>query len=190
MQGWKKACLCELASKNRAGEEKMLVDRLPVAVKGRPLLLGKDLDLKVQAYIASLREAGGVVNTAIVIAAATGIVRQHNCNLLAVNGGQIVLIKHWAQYMLQRMGYVKRKATSKAKFTVENLQTLKQQCLLDIKGIVEMEEIPQELILNSDQTAIHYVPISSWTMAKKVVKSFQLLVLTISDRLLLYLLQQ
>ena len=92
----------------------MLVDRLPVAVKGRALLLGKDLDLKVQAYIASLREAGGVVNTAIVIAAATGIVRRHNSNLLAANGGHIVLTKHWAHYMLQRMVYVKRKATSKA----------------------------------------------------------------------------
>ena len=47
VRGWKKAYLCELASKNRAGDKKMLVDRLPVAVKGRPLLLGKDLDLKV-----------------------------------------------------------------------------------------------------------------------------------------------
>ena len=127
----------------------MLVDHLAVAVKGRPLLLGKDLDFKkVQVYIASLREARGVVNTAIVIAAATGIVRRHNSNLLATNGGDIVLTKHWARYMLQRMGYVKRKATNKAKVMVENLQTLEQQYLLNIKGIVEMEGIPQELILN------------------------------------------
>ena len=28
----------------------MLVDRLPVAVKGRPLLLGKDLDLKGRGH--------------------------------------------------------------------------------------------------------------------------------------------
>ena len=75
MQGWKKAYLCELAAKKRAGDEKMSVNRLPMAVKGRPLLLGKDLDHQIQAYIAYLREAGDVVNTAIVIAAATGIVR-------------------------------------------------------------------------------------------------------------------
>ena len=93
-RGWK-VYLCELASKNRAGDEKMLVDHLPVVVKGWPLLLGKDIDLEVQAYIASLCEARGVVNTAIVIAAATGIIRQHNSNLLAANGGHIV-----AQYML------------------------------------------------------------------------------------------
>ena len=80
---WKKVYLCELATKKRAGDEKISVDRLPVAVKGRPLLLGKDLDHQVQAYIASLREAGGVVNMAIVIAAATGIVRRNDSNLLA-----------------------------------------------------------------------------------------------------------
>ena len=57
------------------------------------------------------------------------------------------------------MGYVKRKATSKAKVTVEDLASLKRQYLLDIRGIVEMEEIPQDLILNWDQTAVNYVPV-------------------------------
>ena len=65
------------------------------------------------------------------------------------------------------MGYVKRKATSKAKDNVEDLASLKRQYLLDIRGIVEMEEIPQDLILNWDQTAVNYVPVSNWTMAKE-----------------------
>ena len=43
----------------------------------------------------------------ISIAAAMGIVRRHDSNLLAVNGGHIILTKHWAQYLLQRMGYIK-----------------------------------------------------------------------------------
>ena len=49
---------------------------------------------------------------------------------------------------------------------MENLQGLNHQYLLDIKGIVEVEEISQKLILNWDQTAIHYVPVSSQMMAK------------------------
>ena len=73
----------------------MLVDCLPVAVQGRPLLLSKDLDHQVQEYIASLGEAGGVVNTALVIAAATEIVRWYISNFLATNGRHIVLTKHW-----------------------------------------------------------------------------------------------
>ena len=57
---------------------------------------------------------------------------------------------------------------------MENLQALKQQYLQDIKGIVEMEEIPQELILNWDKTTIHYVPVSSWTMAKEGCKKISI----------------
>ena len=105
----------------------------------------------------ALCDAGGVVNTSIAIAAANGIVRRHDSNLLAVNGGHILLTKHWAQYLMKRMGYVKRKATTKAKVTVENLAALKEQFLLDIRGLVEMEEIPPDLILNLDQTAVNYV---------------------------------
>ena len=30
-----------------------------------------------------------------------------------------------------------------------------------------MEDIPEELIINWDHTALHYVPVSSWTMEKK-----------------------
>ena len=85
----------ELANKNSAGGKKMLVEHLPVAVKGRPLLLSKDLVHQVQEYIASLCEAGGVVNIALVIASPTGIVRWYSSNVLATNGRHIVLTKHW-----------------------------------------------------------------------------------------------
>jgi len=115
-----------------------------------------------------VRYIGGVVNTSIAIRAATGIIRKHESNLLAVNGGYIVLTKPWAQYLLERMGYMKRKATSTAKVTVDDLASLKKQFLLDIRGIVEMEEIPQDLILNWDQTLVNYTLISNWKMAKEV----------------------
>ena len=41
--------------------------------QGRPLLLGQALDESVQDYVTSMRTVGGVVNTAIVMAAAEGI---------------------------------------------------------------------------------------------------------------------
>ena len=66
---------------------------------------------------------------------------------------------------MQRMGYVKRKATTKAKITVESLALLKEEFLLDIRGLVEMEEILADLILNWDQTAVNYASVSNWTMA-------------------------
>ena len=50
--------------------------------------------------------------------------------------------------------------------TVEDFDEVKDQMLADIKCIVEMEEIPPDLIINWDQTAINYVPRSHWTMDK------------------------
>ena len=49
---------------------------------------------------------------------------------------------------MQRMEHVKRKASTKANITVESLAVLKEEFLLDIRGFVEMEEIPVDLILN------------------------------------------
>jgi len=89
VRGWKAAYLKEVCIQVKAGKE-VLVKKLPEIPKGRPLLLGQELDRKVQEHLNSLREAGGVVNTSIAIAAATGIIRRHDSNLLAVNDGYIV----------------------------------------------------------------------------------------------------
>ena len=33
-----------------------------------------------------------------------------------------------------------------------------------------MEEVPSDLIINWDQTSVHYIPISQWTMEKQGTK--------------------
>jgi hypothetical protein len=53
-----------------------------------------------------------------------------------------------------------------------------------------MEDIPQQLIINWDQTGIHYVPVSNWTLEKEASKELKLLVLMIKDKLQRYLLGQ
>lgn len=37
-----------------------------------------------------------------------------------------------------------------------------------------LEEIPCKLVINWDQTGIHYVPVSSWTMAKEGSKRVEI----------------
>ena len=150
------------------------MDQLPQGKIGRPLLLGETLDQQVQAYLHMLRDSGGVINTSIAIAAATGIIRKKDSNLFTANGGHIVLTNHWSQYLLQRMEYVKRKLTAKAKVSVEDLAVYKKQFLLDIKVVVNLEDILNELILNWDQTAINYVPVLNWTMAKEGSKKVKI----------------
>ncbi len=121
-----------------------------------------------------MRGRGTVVNTAIAISCAEGIVQSKDSNLLATNGGHISLTRYCGKNLLRRMGYVKRRASTKAKVTVAIFEELKKQFLLDINTVVEMDEIPFELIINWDQTGIHYVPVSSWTMEKEGSKRVEI----------------
>ena len=54
------------------------IQELPLKKNGRPLLLGEDLDKQVRDYVKYLRERSTAVNTAVVIAAAEGIVMNKN----------------------------------------------------------------------------------------------------------------
>ena len=76
--------------------------------------------------------------------------------------------------MLHRIGFVKRRASTKAKVTVEDFEEKKDQFLLDIKAVVTLEDIPFDLVINWDQTGMHYVPVSSWTMAKEGSKRVEI----------------
>ena len=129
-------------------------------------MLSDELSKDLRLYIEAIRTSGGVVNTAILIAAATGMLQVRDPAALECNGGHIVLKKGWAKYFLEKMQFVKRKATTKAKPAILNFEEIKHQYLIDIKAVVEMAEIPNDLIINWDQTAIKYVPVSQWTMER------------------------
>ena len=166
VRGWKNVYLQELRSRKRGGSE-LEVKTLPQKKTGRPLTLDEETDMEIQQYLLALREAGGAVNGAIARASAMGIIRRKNSSLLACNGGPVVLTKDWSRYLLERMQFVKRKANTKAKISVENFTQLKYNYLSDISGIVDVEEIPPCLIINWDHTALKHVPVGSWTMAKE-----------------------
>ena len=150
------------------------MSELPNKKMGRPLLIGEELDRQVQEYLRYLREQGSAVNSAIAIATAEGVVRNVDANLLACNGGGIILSKPWARGLLGRMGMVKRRASSKAKISIENFEAVKEEFLLEIKNVVSFDEIPPPLIINWDQTGINYIPVSSWTMEKEGTKRIEL----------------
>ena len=150
------------------------VSELPNKKMGRPLLIGEELDRQVQEDLRYLREQGSAVNLAIAIATAEGVVRSVDANLLACNGGGIILTKPWARGLLGHMEMVKRRASSKAKISVENFEALKEEFLIEIRNVVSFDKIPPPLIINWDQTGIHYIPVSSWTMEKEGTKRIEL----------------
>jgi hypothetical protein len=57
--------------------------------RGRPVLLGEELDEKVQTLINELRNKGGNVNSRIVRALGKGVVKAKDRTLLVENGGSI-----------------------------------------------------------------------------------------------------
>ena len=108
----------------------------------------------MQLFLKQLRANGAVIKTAIVMATVEGIVQSKDSNLLAKNGGTIVLSKHWAHSIMDRMNFVKRHGNSKSKVTCTNFEELREQFLFDIKTIIEFEEIPDDVILNWDHTGV------------------------------------
>ena len=179
MNDCKEAIIRATKKSDRRGGQLKPIEALGGKKRGRPSLLAEDLTEDIKSYIFNyaLREAGGVVNTSIVLAAAT---QKKDPFSLQSNGGTIELKKSWAKYLLKKMNFVKRKATTKSKVTVEHFDKLKEQYLLDIKVIVELEEIPEDLIINWDQTGINYVLFSQWTMSKEGSKRVEVHVHVVS----------
>lgn len=112
---WKEHYLKELAKRKHEVPE---VKELSPKKQGHPLLLGAELDARVQLYIKEMQKNRVVINTCVVMAAAEGIVMHHDANLLAKNEGPIVITKHWVRALLTRMCFVKRRGNTKAKVGV------------------------------------------------------------------------
>ena len=72
------------------------------------------------------------------------------------------------------MGLVKRKASTGVKVDPEVFKDLQTQFLSDIRTVVKMMDIPLDLLISWDQTAIKYVPLSNWTQEVKGSKRIEI----------------
>ena len=153
--------LKQLAKEKHTGKS---VEALPTKRKGRPLLVGAELDTAIQDYLKSLRLAGGVVNTIITLGAAEGIISARYPGKLQRNGGDLCIGKDWAKSLMLRMGYVKRKVSNAGKVLVADFEGLKEQFLADTAAEIIMNDIPAELVINWDQTGLKIIPTGDWTM--------------------------
>ena len=70
---------------------------MPENKRGRPLLLGEDLESQVKQFILELREHGSPVSSEVVVTAAKGIVEAKDPTLLIENGGAINITKDWGR---------------------------------------------------------------------------------------------
>ena len=170
---WRNNYLRDLQIRKEEGRE-MVAKKLPYKKRGRPLLLGDYLDEQLRAYVAEICQLGLVVNISDLKAAAKGLVLHHDSNWSRENGGHLELSTHWAKGRLRKLGFSKRRVMTKASLTPVDFEERKAQFVFDAQAIIELEEIPDDLVVNWDQTGIHYVPVSDWTMEKVGAKRVEI----------------
>ena len=104
------------------------------------------------------------MNTTVVMAGTQGIILSGDATKLQLHGEHINITKSWARSLLIRMGFVNRKCLNAGKVPVEIImfKELKDVFLADIVAEVIMNDIPDELIFNWDQTGLSIIPTGEW----------------------------
>ena len=125
------------AKEKRKEDSDKDVTTLPHKKRDRHFLLGDCIDEQLQLYLKKIHEHGGIITASVVVAAAWGILISQDKSLLKI----------WWSHCVRR-----KATTSKCKHTPEDFEKVKERFLDDLVSIVEIEEIPPELILNWDQT--------------------------------------
>jgi len=120
------------------------VHRLEGKKQGKPLLLGHKLDLKLQEQIVAMWERGAPIGSSTVIGIGMEFLMRYKKPNKENDEPELTLSKDWAVAVLQRMDFTKRRANSKSKVLPANFGVIKEQFLLDIRGLVVMEDIPKE----------------------------------------------
>lgn len=90
----------------RAAQDEGDLTGLPPKKRGRPVLLGEELDTLVQTYLRKVREGGGAASARIAIAAARGILVAIDRRKLEKFGGNVRLNRFWAYSLLKQMKFV------------------------------------------------------------------------------------
>ena len=126
------------------------LNELPRKQRVAKTLLPENVDEKVIAMIKSMRAAG--------------LVLANDRSLLKENGGILEFHQTWCQSKLR---FNKRRATT-AKQPVSRgfLNEIRFTFHRSIKEVISAYDVPDDLIINIDQTALPFVLISKYTMDK------------------------
>ena len=137
---------------------------------GRPKLLPEDLMKKTIETVQSLRLKGAPISSSIINAIAKGIVIANDRMLFVENGGHLSFSDSWARNIcneMERNGKkMKRRMATTYKIPVAPafLEEEKFKFQRNLITLVKKHKIPEELILNYDQTPLSYVCTSNTTL--------------------------
>ena len=148
--------------------------------QGRPSLLPEDIMKKTIELVRCLRLRGAPISIAVVTSVAKGIIEANDRSILVENGGYLSLNHQWGRNVLYRMEkenmkMVRRKATTeKLPVSPGFLNEAKLNFQRKIKFFQSWHEIPDDLIINYDQTPLSYVSSPNHTLEVKGTKSVPL----------------
>lgn len=74
----------------------------------------------------------GGLSTAVVMAAAEGVVSARDAGLLREHGRYMQITRTWTKSLLSRMGYMKRKCSNTGIMTASHFEEVKEAFLADI----------------------------------------------------------
>ena len=140
--------------------------------KERPNLVSDDFMKKIRTIMIGTRPAGTAISRRIVMAIDIGVVRSDSPTLLKENGGSLELNEDCARVVIKSMNWTKRKGTTgkiepSKQFLLEEKLTFQKK----ISGVIFAHDIPEELIINLDQTPLSYVSPGKCTFDVKGVKT-------------------
>ena len=122
---------------------------------------------KIQAVITDVRDVGGVVNTITTQAIITGVLKSESPMLLRENGGPIDVHQMYAWRFLDDMGWTKRAVNGDKGSLPGDWESKKEKFINDVKTLIQEHNIPDDLVVNFDQTGVKLVPTSDYTFAPK-----------------------
>ena len=129
---------------------------------GRPPMLGA-LDKQVQSYLRSVSDRGGAISRTVAVSVAKTLIKRYPKVV-----GKVEVTETWAQSLLRRMGFVRRAKTSaKVEIPEGARKEIEYQFLHQVVSMIERHNIPDELVLNFDQTPTKLVPVGRMTMAQR-----------------------
>ena len=146
----------------KAGETAKKCLTKNVSPTGRPPLMGH-LDEEVQKYLRSVADRGGIMSRAVAVCVAKSLIKRNPTVL-----GSLEINETWAQSLLRRMDFLRRqKTTDKVRISDGARKEIEYQFYHQITSLIERHNIPDELVINFDQTPCKMVPVGRLTMAKR-----------------------
>ena len=152
---------------NKKAEEKIDDDDLNIGLKdGRPTLLSFELDAKLRTMIQNMRISGAPINIHTVRGVQAGLV----CSDVEKYGQYLdfQVTRPWMRSLCNHIKMSRRvSTTSRPTITRALWEEISTQYLHEISSLTKTNEIPDELILNLDQTSSKFLAASKVTMAEK-----------------------